>query len=185
MSLFANKNQGDLQSTPTPALYADIPNDNLRPWWTQVRRVLTQQLYDIQNHGIFESPVLRKPEIIGGTFTNDETGQVRIAKSTFSTLGADVAFEMGLFRTEAGYTYIDFHSKSPVDSDYEGRIVRNPGVNGEFALIQRGVGDLALITDTGYIRLGVSWTAITTQVLDGFVTMKDGAGVFRKFATVS
>ncbi len=77
MSLFANKNQNALQSTPTPATYADIPDDNLRPWWTQVRQALTAQLYTIQNGGIFNASIITNPKITGGTigaFSIGETG---------------------------------------------------------------------------------------------------------------
>lgn len=70
-----------------------------------------------------------------------------------------VSFELGGSRTGNGVALIDFHTQS--GTDYELRIVRDSGANGD-ALIQNvGTGDIEFYTDDT-LRLTIGTSAITS-----------------------
>jgi hypothetical protein len=54
----------------------------------------------------------------------------------------DCSIEVGEYRTDNGNTFVDLHSS--VGVDYDARILRNAGVNGELYLINKGTGALNL-----------------------------------------
>ena len=72
----------------------------------------------------------------------DVSGNGRIGSATISaspsTGGAYI--ELGQDRTGDGVSYIDFHSSS--GTDYEGRIIRESGLNGNFDIVNSGTGSI-------------------------------------------
>ena len=86
--------------------------------------------------------------------TSTVTGQANFGANISSGTGVstgDVVIELGGNRTGSGNVYIDMHSTN--GTDYEARILRNTGVNGDFQILQTGVGAISLEnTGTGNIR---------------------------------
>jgi hypothetical protein len=81
---------------------------------------------------------------LGGTIT---TG------SAVST--GDVAIELGGGRTGDGSAYIDFHARASTDFDF--RVSRSPGVNGNATIVNTGTGQLNILNAAGTIlNLGSS-----------------------------
>jgi len=58
----------------------------------------------------------------------------------------DVHIEIGGARTGNGNTYIDLHSAA--STDFEARLIRSSGTNGQFDIINSGTGAFALSTNT-------------------------------------
>lgn len=58
----------------------------------------------------------------------------------------DVTLELGNERSGDGNCIFDFHARS--GTDYEARLIRNPGANGVFEINNRGTGDIVLSTGT-------------------------------------
>jgi hypothetical protein len=86
--------------------------------------------------------------ISGGSFTLDDDGAVRIARSGFQNTynsGDDtrtIGFELGYWTEKNTHTFIDFHSTSGGDND--ARIIRTAGLNGEFKFEQNGSGEMIM-----------------------------------------
>lgn len=59
----------------------------------------------------------------------------------------DVNLELGKLRSGDGYSFIDFHSRP--GTDFEARLIRSPGVNGDFQINQTGIGATAFIGNGG------------------------------------
>jgi hypothetical protein len=78
----------------------------------------------------------------------DVNGDVRIGSQLLTGTGVstgDASIELGNFRTGNGNSYIDFHSAA--STDFEARIIRLSGANGNFEITNSGTG--ALIFSTG------------------------------------
>lgn len=71
---------------------------------------------------------------------NIKMGNVLTMGKGANTAGDDVAIEIGLHRTADGESYVDFHSTP--GTDYNGRLIRQPNLNGDFVLENRGTGIL-------------------------------------------
>ncbi|WP_273773321.1 hypothetical protein, partial [Brucella intermedia] len=74
-----------------------------------------------------------------GTTGGIVTGSVGI-DGLLSTGGV---IEAGYRRTSAGSSYIDLHSEFPV-TDYDARIIRNPGANSTLDIVNTGTGGIKL-----------------------------------------
>lgn len=70
-------------------------------------------------------------------------GTLSIGGPTLST--GDSSIELGSGRTGDGYAYIDLHTSA--GTDYNLRLIRDPGINGGSALSTTGTGGLALRTE--------------------------------------
>ncbi|MER8641005.1 phage tail fiber protein [Mesorhizobium sp. M1252] len=68
---------------------------------------------------------------------------VGIANSAGQLTASGASVELGSGRTVDGVSYIDFHGAA-LATDFEARIIRNPGVNGTFIISQTGTGDFQL-----------------------------------------
>jgi hypothetical protein len=87
------------------------------------------------------------------------------ANGVYTTAGLNVAegtstiaaIEMGGGRTAAGDTYIDFHSATT--GDYDFRIIRTTGANGNAQLTNSGTGYIDVIASTNGVRLTANATA--------------------------
>ena len=78
----------------------------------------------------------------------DVYGDMVFGTAIFSGRGvstADTAIELGSLRTGNGNSYIDFHSQTGTDYDF--RLLRDPGANGGAAIKQLGTGTMALWTN--------------------------------------
>lgn len=136
----------------------------------------------------------------GGTGTTTSTGTGSVVLSASPTFTGTVAFEgsinvgptlttgsgvstgaaaveIGGNRTGDGLSHIDFHSVS--GSDYEARILRAAGANGDFNLIQTGTGAFNLVTG-GSTRLAVSAAGVVNVPTGGSLT---GSGTFNWAST--
>ena len=133
--------------------------------------------------------------IIGGSIDIPDTGAVKISYSTFQNLGPDngIGLEIGYYRTGAAPSWVDFHTTDDPGTDFEARLIRDTGPNGEFNLEQTGTGPIRIrhmdggdiqLDTTGYVRFG-------TFVLDGgvgvvgYIEIKDASGIVVKLAAVA
>lgn len=74
-------------------------------------------------------------------------GNVELSGSVTSGYGvstAAVALELGGLRSGDGATFVDFHATA--GTDFESRIIRDPGVNGNFQIANTGTGSMLLTT---------------------------------------
>ena len=99
--------------------------------------------------------------VVGSTYTptpqwtidanghfNVQTNSIFMGASLQTGQGAstgDCAIELGGFRTDNGNSYIDFHSS--VGSDFDFRIFRAPGPNGNALITQAGTGGIQVISN--------------------------------------
>ena len=77
----------------------------------------------------------------------DVNGDVRIGSQLLTGTGVstgDASIELGNFRTGNGNSYIDFHSAA--STDFEARVLRLSGVNGNFEITNSGTGALIFFT---------------------------------------
>lgn len=95
MTTFSNKNPS-LQSVPITSTLLDIPNDELKPWWSEIRTTLSQQLYTIQNGGIFNAPILTNATIKQAAISevtivgvDGSTGQFNIVAGALVYVGSN------------------------------------------------------------------------------------------------
>jgi hypothetical protein len=75
------------------------------------------------------------------------SGQVLLGTTIVTGAGVsteDTAIELGGARTGDGNSYIDLHSAS--GTDFESRIIRGPGTNGVFEIVNTGTGSFTLRT---------------------------------------
>jgi hypothetical protein len=127
--------------------------------------------------------------------TNLGVGQNILTGSNTST--GDVTIELGGNRTGSGNAYIDFHSVA--STDFEARILRGTGANGDFALSNTGTGLFTLshagagamnfstnnlermrITSGGDVGIGTSsparaLTVSVSAAFDNVILAKSGA----------
>jgi hypothetical protein len=73
---------------------------------------------------------------------NAELGATVTSGYGVSTGG--VALELGGLRSGDGATFVDFHAAA--GTDFEARVIRDPGVNGNFQLANTGTGSMLLTT---------------------------------------
>ncbi len=64
--------------------------------------------------------------------------------------------ELGANSTVAAPSYVDFHSDGNPASDYNARIVRQSGANGNLDFIQTGTGNINLVGGTHLLRNGAA-----------------------------
>jgi hypothetical protein len=105
----------------------------------------------------------------------------------------DCAVEIGGDRTGSGPSYVDFHSTS--GTDFEARILRNSGANGDFGITNTGTGFLTInnigfgavvlgtnntervrITPTGNVGIGTSTPATSLDINGSQITRGDANG---------
>ena len=81
--------------------------------------------------------------------------------------------ELGGNRFLDGYSHIDFHSVP--GSDYEFRIIRNPGVNGIAAIVQTGTGALNITAPSTIITspLSVTGTVLLDNATSNFIQFRN------------
>jgi hypothetical protein len=71
------------------------------------------------------------------------SGSANIGKSSFGVDNGSV-IELGSLQTSDSFSYIDFHST--LGTDFESRIIQDPGINGPFTLVGRGTGGMYIKT---------------------------------------
>lgn len=100
---------------------------------------------------------------------------------------ADAAIEVGIQRTGNGNAYVDLHSAP--GNDYESRLFRSAGINGDLYLLNKGTGYLKLwqenaadivlgtsdaerfrITNNGNVGIGLSNPVAKLELVGDFVT---------------
>jgi hypothetical protein len=85
-----------------------------------------------------------------------------------------VGFELGANLAGDRVSYFDMHADA-TNTDYSTRVLRNPGVNGVFAIDQKGTGGIAISSATGII----SFTSSGSMGHNGntiWTSGNDGAG---------
>ena len=100
-------------------------------------------------------------------------GGAAIAKTLYvgeNAIHPVASIELGANRTSDGHSYIDFHST--VGSDYEFRIIRSAGVNGNLDVVQNGTG---LINIVGTSRFAS--TTDSSSALTGALQVAGGVGI--------
>ena len=101
----------------------------------------------------------------GGTMTGALVVNGALTSAAGVSTG-DAVYELGLGRTGSGNAYIDLHGAA--GTDFEFRILRAAGANGQASINQAGTGGLDVLTN------GVSrWTIDTS----GLTTIAGGLGV--------
>ncbi len=81
---------------------------------------------------------------LGGVLTLDGASPGIVVGST-NLANNDAYVSLGRNRTGEGNCYVDFHSDgSSSIYTYESRLIRTPGDNGTFTIVQRGTGNLVL-----------------------------------------
>jgi len=110
----------------------------------------------------------------------DVSGNIKMGNTLSMGKGAtaagdDVAIEVGIHRTNDGESYVDFHSTP--GTDYNGRLIRQTGANGNYELINTGTGILAVTQkNASSIYLQTSDTRRVEVDKDGNVGIGIGAG---------
>jgi hypothetical protein len=82
---------------------------------------------------------------IAGAWHRVLTENAGLIQTGAGTSTENAALELGTFRTGDGYAFIDLHTS--VGTDFNARLIRNPGVNGEFSLQQVGTGNTAFYSN--------------------------------------
>ena len=87
------------------------------------------------------NPVLNKALLIQPALTDATlTGTTTIGETTFS----DGSLELRGNRTDAGPVLIDFHAQP--GTDYDGRVIRTSGANGNMEIRNQGIGYISLLS---------------------------------------
>lgn len=139
--------------------------------------------------GTVTSATINTSTINGGTLTIDDNGAVRIAASTFQNFAGTtegIGMELAYYRTVAGDTWIDFHTAA-VTTDYEARLIRTSGTNGDFSLSNTGSGNLIINAGGGGGRIQLAGGLIQimqaynvgTPAVTGYFAVKDLGGTTR------
>jgi hypothetical protein len=97
------------------------------------------------------------PDKLSGTFPDWGNVGTMLIKQPVIELGSDI--------TANGNSYIDFHSSFPL-VDYDARIWRRPGVNGELDVLNTGTGDINI---GGGLSINSANTVISTRQLIGAI----------------
>jgi hypothetical protein len=78
--------------------------------------------------------------VSGGFIVSATAPTLRVGDAATST--GDAAITLGNARTGDGNAFIDFHTSA--DAGYEARIIRSPGDDGAFSIVNRGTADFTL-----------------------------------------
>lgn len=127
---------------------------------------------------------------VGGSLTVTGTstfnGTLNAAGTLTTGVGvsiADVAIEVGGARTGDGNAYIDLHSTT--GTDYDTRLLRQPGTNGSFQILHKGSGVFAITSeDTGIIRFSCNGSEIQ-RITSGGLFVNCSADWTAGFAKIS
>lgn len=115
----------------------------------------------------------------------DSTGVVKIGNNAIT----NNEIEVGQYRTSNGDAFVDFHSQ--VGTDYEARLIRASGANGDLSLINNGTGSLNVQADGAFnITLGGNQFSLNAvnglKIVDennnigGYITTTKEAGTANK-----
>jgi hypothetical protein len=91
---------------------------------------------------------------IDGLTVNNNASIGATLQTGTGVAGAACAIEVGGGRTAVGESFVDFHAVPSVD--YDARILRLAGVDGDLHILNAGAGRMALVAPGGLINL---WTA--------------------------
>lgn len=138
---------------------------------------------DDTDTGVFSPGANTWAVATGGTerLRVDSTGVVKIGNSGIT----NNEIELGQYRTSNGDAFVDFHAQ--VGTDYEARLIRASGANGDLSLINNGTGSLNVQADgTLNVTLGGNQFSLNAvnglQIVDennnigGFITTSKESG---------
>lgn len=115
----------------------------------------------------------------------DDTGLVKIGLNAIT----NTEIELGQYRTTDGASYIDFHAVA--GTDWEARLVRETGVNGQVWLANAGTGDVKL-SGGGELKITLTGNEFSfdptngLKIVDennnigGYITTNKGSGTANK-----
>ena len=108
--------------------------------------------------------VLGNATVTGNATINGEgnvVGNLLVGPSIITGTGVttgDASIELGQSRTGDGYSFIDFHSKA--GTDFEARVIRGPGTNGELSIQNVGTGNFSLKANTPGFVWAQGWFGV-------------------------